>query len=166
MSPRGICDRTICRPDSTDKFHLLPRKSTILHVSSPEIDEHWDTTLAVLREVGADTDKILVVFNKIDRPHDELALIRARSLFANGIFISAATGEGVDMLLSAISQLASEHSKVMKLVIPPSRSDLAALAHRKTTVLSSRYDDYGNAVMTISCNAFYREKFKDFQVIQ
>ena len=137
----------------------------VLDLSSAEIDEHWDTTLSVLKELGADTDKILVVFNKIDRPHDELALIRARSLFANGIFISAATGEGVDMLLSSISQLASEHSRVMKLVIPPSRSDLTALAHRKTTVLSSKYDDFGNAIMTISCNAFYREKFKEFQVV-
>ena len=137
----------------------------VLDLSSPEIDEHWDTTLSVLKELGADTDKILVVFNKIDRPHDELALIRAKSLFANGIFISAATGEGVDMLLSSISQLASEHSRVMKLVIPPVRSDLIALAHRKTTVLSNKYDDSGNALMTISCNTFYREKFKDFQVV-
>ena len=137
----------------------------VLDLSSSEIDEHWDTTLKVLKELGADTDKILVVFNKIDRPHDELAMIRARSLFANGIFISAATGEGTDMLLSAISQLASEHSRVMNLLIPPARADLAALAHRKTTVLASKYDDYGNAVMTISCNAFYREKFKDFQVV-
>ena len=36
----------------------------VLDLSSPEIDEHWDTTLSVLKELGADTDKILVVFNK------------------------------------------------------------------------------------------------------
>ena len=134
----------------------------VLDLSSPEIDEHWDTTLAVLKELGADTDKILVVFNKLDRPHDELARIRARSLFANGIFISAATGEGEDRLISAISQLASEHSRVLKVVIPPVRGDMIALAYSKTTVLASEYDDSGNTVLTLSANAFYREKFKDF----
>ena len=138
----------------------------VLDLSSAEIDEHWDTTLSVLKELGADTDRILVVFNKVDRPHDELARIRARSLFANGYFISAATGEGIDELLRAISAVAGEHASVITLCIPPERGDMTALAYRKTTVLSSKYDDNGNTVLTISANAFYREKFKDFQVEQ
>ena len=136
----------------------------VLDLSSPEIDEHWDTTLSVLKELGADTEKILVVFNKIDRPHDELARIRAQSLFAGGLFISAETGEGIDELLQAVSSMASEHSRVIKVVIPPARGDMTALAYEKTTVLDSKYDDYGNTVLTISTNAFYRKKFKDFQV--
>ena len=136
----------------------------VLDLSSPEIDEHWDTTLSVLKELGADTDRILVVFNKVDRPHDELARIRARSLFANGLFISAATGEGVDDLLKSLAALAGEHSRVLHLLIPPERGDITALAYQKTTVLSSEYDDNGNTVMTISANDFYREKFKEFMV--
>ena len=136
----------------------------VLDLSSPEIDEHWDTTLAVLKELGADTNKILVVFNKIDTPHDELARIRARALFSNGIFMSAATGEGVEELLKAIGALASEHSRVFTVVIPPVRGDMTALAYQKTTVLNSDYDENGNTVLTLSANAFYREKFKDFQV--
>ena len=138
----------------------------VLDLSSPEIDEHWDTTLSVLKELGADTDKILVVFNKLDRPHDELARIRARSLFPNGLFISAVTGEGVDELLQAISSLAGEHSRVFQVCIPPQRGDLTALAYDRTTVLNSAYDDNGNTVLTISSNAFYREKFKSFIVEQ
>ena len=136
----------------------------VLDLSSPEIDEHWDTTLAVLKELGADTNKILVVFNKIDTPHDELARIRARALFSNGIFMSAATGKGVDELLKAIGALASEHSRVFTVVIPPVRGDMTALAYQKTTVLNADYDENGNTVLTLSANAFYREKFKDFQV--
>ncbi len=136
----------------------------VLDLSSPEIDEHWDTTLSVLKDLGADTDKILVVFNKIDCPHDELARIRARSLFANGLFVSAATSEGVDELLRAISQMANAHSRIFEVLIPPSRGDMTALAYRHTTVLASGYDDNGNTVLTLSANAFYREKFKDFLV--
>ena len=137
----------------------------VLDLASPEIDEHWDTTLSVLKELGADTDRILVVFNKVDQPHDELARIRARSLFANGLFISAATGEGVEELLKAISSVASEHSRVFKAVIPPYRGDLVTLAYDHTTVLDSEYDESGNTVLTVSANAFYREKFKEFQVV-
>ena len=92
-----------------------------------------------------------------------MARIRARSLFANGLFISASTGEGVDELLKSISAVASEHSRGITAVIPPQRGDLVALAYDRTTVLASEYDDNGNTVLTISANAFYREKFKDFQ---
>ena len=137
----------------------------VLDLASPEIDEHWDTTLSVLKELGADTDKILVVFNKVDQPHDELARIRARSLFANGLFISAVTGEGVDELVRAIGSIASGQARVIKAVIPPQRGDLVALAYKHTTVLETKYDDFGNTVLTISANSFYREKFKDFQVM-
>ena len=137
----------------------------VLDLASPEIDEHWDTTLSVLKELGADTDRILVVFNKVDQPHDELARIRARSLFANGIFISAVTGEGVEELVRAIGSIASEQARVIRAVIPPQRGDLVALAYKHTTVLETKYDDFGNTVLTISANSFYREKFKDFQVM-
>ncbi len=137
----------------------------VLDVSSPEIDEHWDTTLSVLKELGADTGRVLVVFNKIDRPHDELARIRARSLFANGIFMSAATGEGVEELVRALNVIANEFSGVIKVALPPARYDLVALAHEKTRILEQRYDEVGNTVMTLAANAFYREKFKAFQVM-
>ena len=137
----------------------------VLDLSSPEIDEHWDTTLSVLKELGADTNKILVVFNKVDQPHDELARIRARSLFANGLFISAVTGEGVDDLLKAVGSIAGEHSRVFRAVIPPNRGDMVAMAYKHTTVLAMEYDDFGNTVLTVSANAFYREKFKEFQVV-
>ena len=136
----------------------------VLDLSSDEIDEHWDTTLSVLKELGADVEKILVVFNKVDRPHDELARIRARALFANGIFMSAATGEGVEDLLRAISSLAEAHSQIMQLLIPPARGDIAAMAYKNTVVLESSYDDYGNTVLTVSANAFYREKLKNFRL--
>lgn len=136
----------------------------VLDLSSDEIDEHWDTTLSVLKELGADVEKILVVFNKVDRPHDELARIRARALFANGIFMSAATGEGMEDLLRAISSLAEAHSQIMQLLIPPARGDIAAMAYKNTVVLESSYDDYGNTVLTVSANAFYREKLKNFRL--
>ncbi len=136
----------------------------VLDLSSDEIDEHWDTTLSVLKELGADVEKILVIFNKVDRPHDELARIRARALFANGIFMSAATGEGVEDLLRSISSLAEAHSQIMQLLIPPARGDIAAMAYKNTVVLESSYDDYGNTVLTVSANAFYREKLKNFRL--
>ncbi len=138
----------------------------VLDVSSPDIDEHWDTTLGVLRELGADTGRVIVVFNKIDRPHDELARVRARSLFPNGIFMSAATGEGVEPLLAALSEAAGRHSRIVHLKLPPSRHDLIALAHAKTRILESQYDEEGNTLLTVALSGFYRDKFKEYQVTQ
>lgn len=136
----------------------------VLDLTSPDIDEHWDTTLSVLRELGADTGKVIVVFNKIDRPHDELAVLRARTLFPNGIFMSAATGEGADELRRAIAEAAGRDRKIMHLVLPPARHDLIALAHAGTRILDSEYREDGSLRMTISANDFYCDKFKDYQV--
>ena len=138
----------------------------VLDVSSPDIDEHWDTTLSVLRELGADTGKVIVVFNKIDRPHDELARLRARSLFPNGIFMSATTGEGVEPLLAALTEAANRHSRVVRLRLPPSRHDLIALAHARTRILEAAYDEEGNMLLTVAANGFYRNKFKEYQIAQ
>ena len=39
----------------------------VLDVSSDDIDNEWETTLSVLKELGADEKRMIVVFNKIDR---------------------------------------------------------------------------------------------------
>ena len=134
----------------------------VLDLTSPDIDEHWDTTLSVLRELGADTGRVIVVFNKIDKPHDELARLRARTLFPNGIFMSAATGEGVEELRRALGAAAARDSRVLTLRVPPSRHDLIALAHAKTRVLEQSYNDDGSLDLTIAANGFYRDKFKEY----
>ena len=136
----------------------------VLDISNKHVEEHWETTLSVLKELGADDKDILVAFNKIDLQKDPVFIARARGLFPKGIFISAETGEGVGDLLMQMIKFTKTTNKTLKLHVPPQRHDIIALAHAKGKVLESEYDEHGNNLLTITINCIYEKKFLDFVV--
>ena len=136
----------------------------VLDISNQHVEEHWETTLSVLKELGAENKDILVAFNKMDLQKDPVFTARARGLFPKGVFISAETGEGVDELLMRMIKFTKITNKTMKLQIPPRYHNVIAFAHDKGKVLESEYDDYGNNVLTVTINCIYEKKFLDFVV--
>ena len=136
----------------------------VLDISNPHVEEHWETTLEVLKELGAADKDIIVAFNKIDLQKDPVLLARARGLFPNGIFISTVTGEGIGELLLRMIKFAKNDSKILKLQIPPQYHELIAFAYAKGKVLESKYDESGNNLITITINCIYEKKFLDFVV--
>ena len=136
----------------------------VLDISNQHVEEHWETTLSVLKELGADDKDILVAFNKIDLQKDPVFIARARGLFPKGIFISAETGEGIGDLLMQMIKFTKISSKTLKLQVSPQHHHIIALAHDKGKVLESEYDDYGNNLLTVTINCIYEKKFLDFVV--
>jgi GTP-binding protein HflX len=136
----------------------------LLDISSGHVDEHWETTLTVLRELGADDKKIITVFNKMDLQKDPVVLARVKSLFPDAIFISTVTGEGIKSLHKAIMRMTNREINIMHLKIPPQRHDIAALAHDKTRILESEYDDSGNLLLTAAVPQIIKARFTDFSV--
>ena len=136
----------------------------LLDISSGHVDEHWETTLTVLRELGADDKKIITVFNKMDLQKDPVVLARVKSLFPDAIFISTVTGEGIESLHKAIMRMTNRQINIMHLKIPPQRHDIAALAHDKTRILESEYDDSGNLLLTAAVPQIIKTRFTDFSV--
>jgi len=136
----------------------------VLDISSPHVEEHWETTLSVLKELGAADKDILVAFNKIDLQKDPVFISRARGLFPHGVFISAATGEGIGELLMQMIKFTKTASRTLKIQVPPQHHDIIALAHSKGKVLASEYDEQGNNLLTITVNCIYEKKFLDFVV--
>ena len=136
----------------------------VLDISSQHVEEHWETTLSVLKELGADDKDILVAFNKIDLQNDPVLIARARGLFPHGVFISAATGEGIGELLMQMIKFTKTASRTLKIQVPPQHHDIIAFAHSKGKVLESKYDEHGNNLLTITVNCIYEKKFLDFVV--
>src|SRR5690606_24214155 len=75
----------------------------------------------------------LLVFNKADRNPEEAARLAAR--FPGSVAVSAATGEGIDVLLEAIGDRLRASTEVVDLVIPFERGDVLAEVHRQGQVL-------------------------------
>src|SRR6185369_5964275 len=96
------------------------------------------TVRDVVGEVGARGITELVVFNKADLIDDDTRLV-LRGLEPRAIFASARTGEGIDEILAAISELLPDPSLEIELVVPYDRGDLISLLHEKGRVISTEY---------------------------
>src|SRR5438874_9840416 len=68
----------------------------VIDVSDPAYEQKREVVLKVLEEIGAGNHPMLTVYNKID--------LADRAFDADGIYVSAVTGEGLHELVEKISQ--------------------------------------------------------------
>ena len=114
----------------------------VLDVTTPNLAAHHTTTLAVLKELGAEGKRILTVFNKVDAATEAQVNI-ARLLDPAGIFISAHTGQGLEQLVDHCLELIADAFGSLELFIPHSRYDLIAKLHAIGHVQSEEQEDTG-----------------------
>jgi len=100
----------------------------VLDVTNPNVEQHHDTTLEVLGELGAVAKPTITVFNKIDAA-DANTLTRLRAQHPEALFISAHTGAGLDVLLRRCEELAVDDQESADLLIPHDRYDLVGKLH-------------------------------------
>jgi GTP-binding protein HflX len=94
----------------------------VLHVadsSAPDerLQEMIDAVEDVLHEIGADAVPRLLVLNKIDAI-DPLRRRRLENAFPSAILVSAATGEGLDVLRARIAEHFAERFEPVRLLVP------------------------------------------------
>lgn len=112
----------------------------VLDATAPEIERFHDTTLEVLRELGAEEKQIVTVLNKIDLVTDPDHLAALDRKFPGALHVSAVTGDGLDALLKACSAVLADRVRCKDYRIPQQRADLVSLLHREAKVLSTDYD--------------------------
>ena len=128
----------------------------LIHVidgSSENVEEHFQTTLDVLKELGADEKKIIPAINKIDVISTE-RLEELKIIFPDAVLISVKNGHGIEDLLSKINEMLLSKIVRKTLKIPQSRQDLVALLHREGKILSQEYEQND-----IIINAIYSKRF-------
>jgi len=77
----------------------------LLHVvdaSSPVAEDHIRAVMKVLKELGCDQKKMILVLNKIDRIEDRSVLHVLMAMHPRAVAISGKTGEGFDELRDAV----------------------------------------------------------------
>lgn len=113
----------------------------VLDVSQPEVMAYYETTRRVLEDLGADSRRTLVVFNKIDRLAGAPPPAEIRHRFPRAVFVSVHTGEGLPGLIDRIGEFVADDLETLELAIPHERADLAARLHREGDVRESEYRD-------------------------
>lgn len=102
----------------------------VLDVSSPEVERHIQTTMRVLKELGADEKPILTVFNKVDTCRDAFALQRLQLQYPEAEFISLRENRGMEKLIQHMDDLLEPDAVYAEYVIPFDRYDLVAQLHQ------------------------------------
>lgn len=133
-----------------DAFHATLEEAAlatavicVLDASDPALDVQYETTLRVLREVGAADRPLLLVLNKVD-VCEEFTRSRILREYPQAILMSAHTGEGFTAFASSLETLLA--GDLRQYLLPLSRPDVLARIHREGLVVSSRYEDDGIVV--------------------
>ena len=120
----------------------------LLDASQPEVMEFYNTTMTVLRELGADEKRMLVALNKVDKVEDPAALAALRRHFPDAVFISVHTGEGLDELVARMGEMVTNSSVTRELLVPQSEGGVLARLHRHARILDTAYE--GDCVRLIA----------------
>ncbi len=112
----------------------------VLDASQERVFQFHETTMDVLRELGADEKKMLVVLNKIDLLPPEQRQ-QVASHFADPVLVSLKSGEGVPLLLERLSGMLLDRTRRMKLRLPQSDFGLMSLIHEQGKILSQTYEE-------------------------
>ena len=121
------------------------RADLLLHLvdgAEPDPESQYNAVRDVLGEIGAAEVPELIVVNKIDAL-SEVGLARMRRRFPDAVFISALTGEGIDMMLERIAAIIPHPEVEVDLLVPYDRGDVVAALHAAGAVLSEQYDEVG-----------------------
>ncbi len=118
------------------------RKSDLLlmvvDISNKNFENHIESVISVLKEIGVGEKPILMAFNKIDKVNESI-INRVRFKYKNAIFISALKGIGLDKLLEKVKQTLQENYISLTLKIPYSENKLISLLFENYQVLKRKY---------------------------
>lgn len=130
-----------------EAFHATLEEATmsdflihVLDASNPRVLDYYNTTMKVLAELGADTKKTLVVFNKMDKVTDPSTRAVLRRHFPEAVFVSVHSGDGIDELVNRIGDFVSDQVQETTLHIPTHRGDLLARLHREAQIHETAYE--------------------------
>ena len=122
--------------------------SLLLHVvdvSANNRDELMADVESVLGEIQADGLPQLLVFNKLDLLEQPPRILRNESGTPTAVYLSSATGEGVDLLFDAIRERLSATLFDEEITLDPQRARLRAALYEMGAVCTEEWQSDGSS---------------------
>lgn len=110
----------------------------LLHVvdaSAHDMENHQDTVLELMKNLGMDTIPMLTVYNKIDLVEGEFY----PTLFPN-VIISAINEKDQNLLLESIQSAIQDQLEPYAVTVPSHRGDVLAQLKRETIITEQSFD--------------------------
>ncbi|MAT94398.1 MAG: GTPase HflX [Halioglobus sp.] len=124
----------------------------LLHVIDATVEEREDHVRevdAVLEEIGAQDIPQLQVYNKLDLLQRPARIDRDAQGVARRVWLSAATGEGMDLLAQAVAERVGQDMVSQELQLEPDQGSLRAALYRLGAVQAEDYDADGVARLSV-----------------
>ena len=106
----------------------------VIDVSHPQYEEQRTVAEEVLKELGVPAERVMEVYNKVDRAE---TMMRRKGAVA----VSALTGRNIDKLVEAIRERELAGGEVVQLEIPHAEAKLLAQLHEIGVIYEQRTDD-------------------------
>ena len=135
----------------------------LLHVvdsSYENHDFHINVTNKVMKEIGAGDKEKIMVFNKIDLPHDEIL----PEPDCENVEISAKMGINIDQLIAKIEASIFGDYVNAAFLIPYDRGDISSYLCSEATVKVMDYKETGTYFEVSLKNADY-QRFKNYEIV-
>jgi len=110
----------------------------VVDASDEHSRDHIKVTEDTLKELGAEETPRIYVYNKADKMEEPWRLRRG-----DDIYISAAKGDGIDELLSMISEKVYSGNEVVDLLLPFSAGDIVSKISSEANILLREYTPEG-----------------------
>jgi GTP-binding protein HflX len=114
----------------------------VVDAAAPDPDGQIEAVHTTLAQVGGGGHEEVLVVNKVDAAPAPV-VARLLALHPGAVAVSAATGAGLDGLLTALDEHVARGTLDLDLLIPHSRGDLVAALHRVAEVLAQDHGAQG-----------------------
>ena len=124
---------------------MADRLGHVVDASDPDPFGQIKAVRTVLSEIGAGEVPEQLVMNKIDVASDEaISMLRARH--PDAVFISARTGEGLDVLRARLEERLPRPQIEVRALVPYQRGDLLDKIHHEGEFVSQEHTESGTLV--------------------
>lgn len=121
----------------------------VVDLSDPRKDDNMQQVELVLQEIEADHLPQLVVYNKIDLLQQLPRIEYNEYQQPVAVYLSAVSGEGIDLLAQAVSQLLSEQYLNLVLLLPPEQMHWRARFYQQHNIEHEQFDADGNCQLQL-----------------
>lgn len=129
------------------------REATLLlHVvdaSDPRRDEHIAQVNDVLAQIGAQDLPQVLLYNKIDRLGRAAGIERDAQGEASAVWISAASREGLDLLMSVLAERLSRRTRDARVRLPPGSGALRSRLYAAKVVRAEHATEDGSIELAV-----------------
>ncbi|WP_146683827.1 GTPase HflX [Limihaloglobus sulfuriphilus] len=113
----------------------------IVDVSSDEVFEQIKSVNTVLKEIGCEKKKMLIILNKIDAIKNISVLEALTTIHPDAIPVSASRGEGIEPVIERITGFIRGESVTARIRIGVANGKLQSYLHANSEIVSQDYND-------------------------